>query len=79
MGELESTLKWFKKYKSPSTDCWTVDFYLTFHETIGPDPLKVVDECRPSVHMYEAINSTFIALITKSDFVTTSTRLLPRS
>jgi len=30
MEELEGTLKWFKKDKSPSSDGWPVEFYLTF-------------------------------------------------
>ncbi len=40
MGELESTLKWFKKDKSPRIDGWSVKFYLAFHETIGQVAMK---------------------------------------
>lgn len=65
--ELESTLKWFKKDKSPSPDGWTVEFYLTFYDLLGQDLLKVVEESRSSGCLYHAINSTFIALIPKSD------------
>eukprot|EP00253_Pinus_taeda_P028072 PITA_28072 len=66
-GELEGTLKWFKNDKSPGSDGWTIEFYLAFYELINQDLLRVVEECRESGTMYNAINSTFIALIPKSD------------
>lgn len=66
-AELEGTLKWFKKDKSLGPTGWTIKFFLAFYELIGLDLLKVVEECRSSRHMYEAINSTFIALFPKSD------------
>lgn len=31
-GELEGTLKWFKKDKSLGPDGWTMEFYLAFYE-----------------------------------------------
>eukprot|EP00253_Pinus_taeda_P010718 PITA_10718 len=65
--ELESTLKWFKKDKSPGLDGWTIEFYLAFYELLGPDLLKVVEESRTTRYLYHAINSTSIALIPKSD------------
>eukprot|EP00253_Pinus_taeda_P012292 PITA_12292 len=67
MEELESTLKWFKKDKSPGPDGWTIEFYLDFFEQIGQDLLSVIEECRISGSLYHAINSTFIALIPKTD------------
>eukprot|EP00253_Pinus_taeda_P014091 PITA_14091 len=66
-GELEGTLKWFKKDKSPGPDGWTIKFYLAFYEILGSDLLKVVEESRVSGSLYHAINSTFIAVIPKSD------------
>lgn len=66
-AKLEGTLKWFKKDKSSGSDGWTIEFYLAFYEIIGQDLLKVVEECRPTKRLYEAINTTFIALIPKSD------------
>jgi len=66
-GELESTLKWFKKDKSPGPDGWTIEFYLAFYELLGQDLLKVVEECTLTRSLYNAINSTFIALIPKFD------------
>eukprot|EP00253_Pinus_taeda_P016805 PITA_16805 len=68
-GELEGTLKWFEKDKSPGPDGWTIEFYLAFYDLLGQDLLKVVEECRLSGSMYNAINSTFIALIPESDTV----------
>eukprot|EP00253_Pinus_taeda_P006377 PITA_06377 len=65
--ELESTLKWFKKDKSPGQDGWTIEFYLALYELLGPDLLKVVEESRSTGTLYHAINSTFIALIPKSN------------
>jgi len=66
-SELESMLKWFKKDKSLGPDGWTIEFYLAFYDLLGQDMLKVVEECRLSGSLYNAINSTFIALIPKSD------------
>lgn len=65
--ELEGTLKWFKKDKSPGPDGWTIEFYLAFYELLGNDLLKVVEECRISGSIYNAVNTTFIALIPKTD------------
>lgn len=91
MGELEGTPKWFEKDKSPRLDGWSVEFYLTFFDIIGPDLPDVIEECRTSGRMYEPINSTYIALIPKTnsppsfnDFrpislVTAYTKLLRRS
>lgn len=66
-GELEGTLKWFKKEKSPGPDGWTIEFYIAFYELLSHDLLMVVEECRASGSLYNAINSTFVALIPKSD------------
>ena len=67
LEELESTIKWFKKERSPGPDGWTIEFYIAFYEMIKLDLLQVVEECRILGSMYNAINSTFIALIPKSD------------
>lgn len=67
MGEVESTLKWFKKDKSLGLDGFSVEFYTTFFDAIGQELLKIVEDYRLSGCMYEAINSTFIALIPKVD------------
>lgn len=77
--ELESTLKWFKKEKSPGTNGWTIEFYITFYELLSNDLLRVVEECRISRSLYNAINSTFIALIPKSDSPSSSDDYRPIS
>lgn len=65
--ELEGVLKWLKKDKSPGPDGWTIEFYTAFFDVLGQDLLQVVEESRTSGSLYHAINSTFIALIPKSD------------
>jgi len=65
--ELECTLKWFKKDKSPGPDGWPVEFYLAFYDLMGDDLLAVVEESRISGHIHPPMNQTFIALIPKSD------------
>eukprot|EP00253_Pinus_taeda_P026129 PITA_26129 len=67
LEKLEGTLKWFQKDKSPQPDVWPIKFYLAFFHIIGHDLLTIVEECRLSGRMYEAINTTFIVLIPKSD------------
>lgn len=34
-GELEATLKWFKREKNPCPDGWLVEFYLPFFDILG--------------------------------------------
>eukprot|EP00253_Pinus_taeda_P034418 PITA_34418 len=65
--ELEITIKWFKKDRSPGPDGWKIEFYIAFYDLISNDLLRVIEECRVTGTMYNAINSTFIALIPKSD------------
>jgi len=67
MEELEATIKWFKKDKSPGPDGWTINFYIAFSEILGNDLLKIVENCRRSGRISSAIKSTFIALIPKSN------------
>eukprot|EP00253_Pinus_taeda_P020282 PITA_20282 len=66
-GQLEGTLKWFKKDKILGLDGWTIKFYLAFYELLSHDLLRVVEECRESGSLYNATNTTFITLIPKSD------------
>lgn len=66
-GELESTLKWFKREKILGPDGWTIEFYITFYDLLNNDLLRVVEEGRVSGSLYNAINSTFIAFIPKLD------------
>lgn len=39
MGELEATIKWFKKDKSPRLDGWSIEFYISFFDMIGQELL----------------------------------------
>jgi len=50
-----------------------------FYELIGQYLLKVVEECRITGRMYEAINSTFIALIPKLETPTSFNDFRPIS
>jgi len=67
MGELEATLKCFKRDKSPRPDGCLVEFYLDFFETLGLDILKVVEYSRRNGKMHESFNFNFITLIPKFD------------
>lgn len=52
MGELECTLKWFKKDKIPGPDGWPVEFYTTFLDFLGQDLLAVIEESRTTRHIH---------------------------
>ena len=65
--ELEDTLKWFQKDKSPGSDGWPIEFYLDFFNIMGQDILNLVEECRTTGRLYDTYNATFISLIPKSD------------
>eukprot|EP00253_Pinus_taeda_P032108 PITA_32108 len=67
LDELEASLKWFSKDKSPGLVGWTIEFYLSFFEVIGSDLLSVFEESQTSGRLEAAITSTFIALIPKTD------------
>lgn len=67
MGELEATLKWFKRDKSLGPDGWPVEFYIAFFELLGEDLLKVIEDCRITRPIYKDFNTTFIALIPNSE------------
>eukprot|EP00253_Pinus_taeda_P008270 PITA_08270 len=71
MAELEATLKWFKRDKSPGPDGWTIEFYLSFFDTLGNDLLHIMEDSRRRGRISSAIKSTFIALIPKSNAPTT--------
>lgn len=66
-GELEAVLKCFKKEKSLGSDGWSAEFYSSFFELIGDDLLQTIKECRKTGRLLDAFNSTFLALILKSN------------
>eukprot|EP00253_Pinus_taeda_P008243 PITA_08243 len=67
MEELESTIKWFKKDRSPGPDGWTIEFYSAFLDLLGNDLLNIIEQSRRSGRISSAIKSTFIALIPKAN------------
>lgn len=67
MGELEITLKWFKRDKSPGPVGWPVEFYISFLDIVGPDLLAVIEESWTLGHIYAPVNSTYITLIPKTN------------
>lgn len=77
--ELEATIKWFKKDKSPGPYGWTIEFHIAFFDILGDDLLRIVEDCRRIGNIPSAIKSTFIALISKSDSPTSFNDFIPIS
>eukprot|EP00253_Pinus_taeda_P019452 PITA_19452 len=65
--EVEDILKSMQKDKSPGPDGWTVEFFHHFFEYIGDELVAVVEESRRTGSIFQPFNSTFLALIPKSD------------
>jgi hypothetical protein len=65
--ELKEALYNFQKDKIPGPDGWTIEFFQGLYEFLGQDILKVVEDTRLSGRIPTSFNSTFIALIPKSD------------
>ena len=65
--ELKEVLGSFQKDKSPGPDGWTIEFFLDLFEILGRDLLQVVEDSRSAGWLPASFNSTFIALIPKSD------------
>ena len=42
--ELKEILRSFWKDKIPKLDGWTIEFFLALYDTIGPNPLQLVEE-----------------------------------
>jgi len=64
-------MKLMAKDKSPGPDGWTVEFFLSFFDSIGSEITDVVEESRLKGEIYRPLNSTFIALIPKKDVLET--------
>ena len=71
LAEIHSTLKAFEHSKSPGPDGWTVEFFLHFFDLVGPELLAMVEDSRIHGYVCGSLNSTFVALIPKSDKPTT--------
>lgn len=67
MEELEATLKWFMKDKSPGPDGWTIEFYLAFFDVLGTNLLHVIEDSRINGRIDPSITYTFTALIPNAD------------
>jgi hypothetical protein len=65
--ELIEVLHTFQKGKILSPDGWPIEFYLGCFDVLGPDLLRVIEESRVKGHIHNPINTTFIALIPKTD------------
>ena len=65
--ELLAIVHTFHKDKSPGTDGWPIKFYLGLFEIIGDDLPKVVQESWREGFIHAPLNSSFIALIPKSN------------
>jgi len=65
--EIKAALSSFQKDKSPGPDGWTIEFFLDLYEILGNDLRLVVEDSRISGRIPASFNSTFIALIPKSD------------
>jgi len=65
LKEIEDILKDCVNFKSPFPDGWTIEFFLSFWDILGPDVLGMMEESHCKGHIYGALNSTFIALIPK--------------
>eukprot|EP00253_Pinus_taeda_P014726 PITA_14726 len=65
--EIEETVKAMKKGTSPGPDGFTVDFYQAGWHFLGKEILEMVEESRMNQKVWPALNSTFYALIPKTD------------
>jgi hypothetical protein len=65
--ELKEVIRSFQKDKSPGPDDWTIEFFLGFYDLLGQDLLKMVEDIRITGRIPLSLNSTFIALIPKTD------------
>ena len=77
--ELKEVMGSFQKDKSPGPDGWTIDFFLGLFDLLGRDLLKVVEDSRMASWIPASFNSTFIALIPKSDNATSLNDFRPIS
>ena len=63
--EVLEVLKGFTKYKSPTHDGWTVEFFIHFFDLVSKDLMDPVEESHTYGEVSRALNLTFIALIPK--------------
>jgi hypothetical protein len=66
LEELKSVLFKFKKSKSPDSDGWSAEFFTFFFDEVGQDLLDMVEDSRRLGLVGGSLNSTFLALIPKT-------------
>ena len=68
LDEIKSVLALSKNDKSPGPDGIPVEVYRVIFYVMGMDLLRVIEDSRKNGKIPAIFNSTFIALIPKSDF-----------
>lgn len=66
-GELLEVLHSFQKGKCPGPNIWPIEFFLGLYELVGGHLLRAIKDSRAEGNIHAPLNSTFIALIPKSD------------
>lgn len=69
--ELIGVMKSFKKDISPCPNGQTIDLFLAFFDLLRDDNLEMDEELKEQEKMPGNLNSTFLALIPKLDYVVT--------
>jgi len=69
----------FSKDKSLALDGWTIEFFLHFFDMVGPYLLAMVEDTRIHGEVLFPINSTFIAMISKTNHPTSFSDFQPIS
>eukprot|EP00253_Pinus_taeda_P002170 PITA_02170 len=65
--EVERIIKAMPRDKSPGPDGWTIELFSHFFDLIGDELIEVVEESRKKGEIYSPFNTTFIALIPKTE------------
>lgn len=66
-GEVEGVLHSTQKEKSLGPDGWTMELFQHFFDLIGDDLARLVEDSKSKGFVHDPLNSTFLALIPKSD------------
>lgn len=65
--EVEWIIKAMPRDKSLGPDGWTIELFIHFFDIIGDELTEVVEESRKKGEIYSSFNTTFIALIPKTE------------
>lgn len=66
-ADVEEIIKNMVKNKAPGPDGYTVEFVQATWSFMGEDIVKIVEESRRTKRMHPVLNSTFLALISKTN------------